>query len=246
MHALLLYWQEESNNARTPTSEPLDFLYELLREERCAPFPPNHLYLGTIHSAKGLEFKHVLLMDGGWRRSNGGRDNNEERRLYYVAMTRAKENLYVYQRTDLDNPFIADLSSDHTLISAPQPSPGLRELALKKQYTRLGPADIFLSYAGTKPAGHPIHAALAILQTGDKLEMKRRNNELLLYSGPLAVAALSQKSAAYWLERLTMIETISISAILRRFADDSEPRYRKRYQVERWEVPMVEIACRWE
>ena len=53
----------------------------------------------TIHKAKGLEFKCVFIisLNNGIIHSNI-KDNNlleEERRLCYVAITRAKEYLYL-------------------------------------------------------------------------------------------------------------------------------------------------------
>ena len=55
--------------------------------------------LSTIHSAKGLEWKHVFvigLLDGlfpSTKSSKTLRDVEEERRLFYVACTRAKDSL---------------------------------------------------------------------------------------------------------------------------------------------------------
>ncbi|MDC1068953.1 ATP-dependent helicase [Candidatus Kapabacteria bacterium] len=56
--------------------------------------------LSTIHSAKGLEWKKVFLvwaLDGRLPsvRSNSIDDIEEERRLFYVASTRAKDDLFV-------------------------------------------------------------------------------------------------------------------------------------------------------
>jgi superfamily I DNA/RNA helicase len=58
--------------------------------------------LMTMHAAKGLEFPVVFIAgceDGliPYRRpsGSGGTDVDEERRLFYVAMTRAKERLYL-------------------------------------------------------------------------------------------------------------------------------------------------------
>lgn len=58
--------------------------------------------LMTVHSAKGLEFPTVFiagLEDGLFpsARSNTDEDIEEERRLCYVAITRAKETLYITQ-----------------------------------------------------------------------------------------------------------------------------------------------------
>ncbi|MDY6294870.1 MAG: ATP-dependent helicase, partial [Schwartzia succinivorans] len=54
--------------------------------------------LMTIHSSKGLEFKVVFIIgcyDGGLPSAHEGIDMHEERRLLYVAITRAKELLYI-------------------------------------------------------------------------------------------------------------------------------------------------------
>lgn len=63
----------------------------------------NAIWLGTIHAAKGLEFNTVFLP--GWERSlfpSEFRDTNqeEERRLAYVAMTRARKRLFISHAND--------------------------------------------------------------------------------------------------------------------------------------------------
>ena len=55
----------------------------------------------TVHASKGLEFKYVFitgLEDGLFpheRDSKIDEDKEEERRLFYVALTRAKEKLFL-------------------------------------------------------------------------------------------------------------------------------------------------------
>lgn len=57
----------------------------------------NVITISTIHSAKGLEWKKVFVlrvMDGAFPSKNG--DDAEERRLFYVAVTRAQESLTLF------------------------------------------------------------------------------------------------------------------------------------------------------
>ncbi len=56
----------------------------------------NKVTLMTVHSAKGLEFRHVFIMGLEEELFPSVRDGDsaeieEERRLFYVALTRAKE-----------------------------------------------------------------------------------------------------------------------------------------------------------
>ncbi len=62
---------------------------------------PQPLWLSSIHSAKGLEYDTVFLIDINrdefpGKSSVSGPLLEEERRLLYVAVTRAKKNLYLF------------------------------------------------------------------------------------------------------------------------------------------------------
>lgn len=65
----------------------------------------NSVTLITVHSAKGLEWPVVLLSTKGFR-YKGSKDAAEEKRLLYVAITRAKEKLLVTY-TDKQQPLIS-------------------------------------------------------------------------------------------------------------------------------------------
>lgn len=59
------------------------------------------VFVMTYHGAKGLEWPVVLLpevVEGitPYRRAQSEEETEEERRMFYVAMTRAKESLYIY------------------------------------------------------------------------------------------------------------------------------------------------------
>ena len=83
-------YELETGGAQTPVEHFMEWLAEWGREARRRQ---RGLLLATAHRAKGLEFDHVAVLDGGWRDANRGEDADASRRLYYVAMTRARKTL---------------------------------------------------------------------------------------------------------------------------------------------------------
>ena len=63
--------------------------------------------LSTVHGSKGLEYDSVIIMDAILPMFPDQRvEIDEERRLFYVAMTRAKNNLLLLKYKDEKQPFI--------------------------------------------------------------------------------------------------------------------------------------------
>jgi len=74
---------------------------ELLEQSKNRENNHNSITFSTMHSSKGLEFKIVYLIDinegiSPHRKAVVEADMAEERRMFYVGMTRAKEQLKVY------------------------------------------------------------------------------------------------------------------------------------------------------
>lgn len=70
--------------------------------------------LSTLHSAKGLEYENVYLIDVNeglmpYKKAVLEQDIEEERRMFYVGMTRAKKNLHLFSVKQL-NQKDADIS----------------------------------------------------------------------------------------------------------------------------------------
>lgn len=117
--------RELTRYARIETELPV-MLDKLLLSQEYDAFgeASEHVHLMTLHAAKGLEFPVVFVVgceDGLVPLQHGGEasDVDEERRLFYVAMTRAKERLYLIRsgkrmlfgevRATRPSPFLTDI-----------------------------------------------------------------------------------------------------------------------------------------
>jgi DNA helicase-2/ATP-dependent DNA helicase PcrA len=85
--------------------------------------------LMTVHAAKGLEFPYVFItgMEEGLfpheRLDDKGIDHEEERRLFYVALTRAEKKVYLTyahmrtifgsQKINVPSSFLNDIDTEH-------------------------------------------------------------------------------------------------------------------------------------
>lgn len=81
---------------KSPESSLDEFLNELTLQSEQDQVEGESIYMMSIHASKGLEFEHVFIigMEEGFLPLVGdGSDLEEERRLGYVSMTRAKDTL---------------------------------------------------------------------------------------------------------------------------------------------------------
>ena len=127
----------ETGGSETAADSFIEWLAEWARDVRRRQ---RGLLLLTAHRAKGLEFAHVVVLDGGWDRIGRDEDRDAPRRLYYVAMTRARQTLALARLSGVQ-PFqhtLSDLPSVQQrkpLANLPPPRP---ELA--RGYRRAQPA----------------------------------------------------------------------------------------------------------
>ncbi len=83
-------------NAPVPTLD--NFLNEVALESDQDQIEGESIYIMSVHASKGLEFEHVFVIgmeDGFFPLTGDGADSEEERRLGYVAFTRAKDKLVI-------------------------------------------------------------------------------------------------------------------------------------------------------
>ena len=237
---LVTDWREEAGDGPVPASRCLEFCYESLGEQRRDGTLGRGVLLSTLHGAKGLEFPHVLIADGPGN-GGAGADPDEQRRLYYVGMTRARETLALGRIPGGDNPDPMLFDGDWLLRSSVDCPPPAREV-LARRYEPLTPADLDLGFAGRRRPEDPIHDRLAALETGSTLTPATSGEGVLLCDASgFAVARLSRRAAARWLSRLGQVESVRVLAMLRRRQDDGDPGYRDACRTRQWEYPLAEI-----
>jgi ATP-dependent DNA helicase RecQ len=243
LQKLLEDWREESQNAELPVKLAAEFVCESLIEQRRELPVSDGVFLSTVHAAKGLEFAHVFVPAGGWDKAAAARQREEERRLYYVAMTRARQTLCLFE-AKRNGGFTGELDGQFLLRRQTVIDETLPIDALDKRYAVLGMKDINLGFAGHKGTQNPIHKALSGLEVDDPLTAKQEGERVLLMHQAVPVAMLSKHAAEVWLERMEQIESIRVLAMVQRRREDEGESYRDHCMVPEWEVPMVEIVFR--
>ncbi len=239
---LLDAWAVESGGAELPVQNALEFLYEACAESRREFTYGEGVTLSTVHAAKGTEYDHVLVI-GPWPLPAPRNKQEEERRTFYVGMTRARQSLAVFDRQDVSPSLPATLTDKWTIRSrfaAAGDPPGAC-----LNYEVLALEDIHLGYPGRFGRHHPIHQALASLQAGDKLSLRpaARSGIGLFDPSERCVGLLSRQAGQRWRDRLPSVRELRVLALVCRKAEqDPDEARRQRCQVPEWEVPIAEVV----
>lgn len=221
----------EYGNCRIAPGTLVDWLYDYAREMRQQP--RQGLFLGTVHAAKGLEFRHVALLDGAW--NTRPEELDEARRLYYVGMTRAEETLTLCQFAP-GNAITAALAD--SVLS--RPAGGGHDPDLDVQYQSLGLQDIDLGFPGRQSPRSPIHEAIRRIEPGDRLILAPEGGRYALRSACGHVVGRTSKS--FKLEIVP--EECEVAGIVTRYAEDAEPEYRGSLPCEHWEIVVPRLKGR--
>ena len=226
----------ETGGAETPVVHFTEWLAEWAREVRRRQ---RGLLLTTAHRAKGLEFDHVAVLDGGWERVEH-RDADSPRRLYYVAMTRARQTLTL-ARFPGAHPFQDALPDSSAVLrrdeplSLPAPAP---ELA--RTYRRLSLGDVDLGFAGRKRPGDRVHRAIASLAPGDPLTVRVESHPWELM-GPTGTV-VGRLSHCFEHPAGTRCVAARVLAVATWNREISGSEYHGSVQCETWEVVVPELV----
>ncbi|MYF28996.1 MAG: hypothetical protein F4169_09045 [Gammaproteobacteria bacterium] len=230
-------YELETGGAETAVAQFIEWLAEWGRDLRRRQ---RGLLLLTAHRAKGLEFDHVVVLDGGWDRVSRGEDADAPRRLYYVAMSRARQtltlacfpNTHPFQKTLQNNPSVLRRQAPITLPPAPP--------ELVRQYKQASLRDVFLSYAGYRHPNHTLHSAIDALSPGDPLHMQAGAGQWqLLDRNGTVVGQLAGSFKAPAGTRCTSASVLAIATWSREY---SAPQYQSGLKCDTWEVVVPELV----
>ncbi len=235
-------FRKESGDANISVREITDYLYDNLAEFRKEHVLGNGVFLSTMHAAKGMEFSHVFIPDGGWHSTLSSPDIEDERRLFYVAMTRSMETLTMLSVKNAHNPHLTLLTPSTFQAIDFTPQVVRTNCAVNRQFQILGLKHLYLGFPGTFPRQAKIHSDLAVLNPGDTVTFSMENGGICVRNcwGEI-VSLLSKAAVPIWEPILPKIEHAKILAMVRRLKTDEASEYQKVSKSEEWELPIIEV-----
>ncbi len=227
----------ETGGGETPVDHFIEWLAEWGRDIRRRQLG---LLLLTAHRAKGLEFDHVAVLDGGWDRVGRGEDPDAPRRLYYVAMTRARQTLTL-AGLDGSRGFHAELTDHPATIRRETAEPPPCSEAMKFHHVRTTPGQVDLGFAGRRRAGDPMHGTIAGLSIGDPLDVRVGDDGRwkLLDRNARTVGRLARSFSPPSGMRF---RSATVFAILEWSRDASDPNWLEAVKCDTWEVVVPELV----
>ncbi|NNK96547.1 MAG: ATP-dependent helicase, partial [Desulfobacterales bacterium] len=240
LRGLIIDWLEETDDRLQPVSQIEEYLYEALSDQHRSQNLGNGVFLSTMHSVKGLEFDHVFVLGGSYSEPRAI-NMEEERRLLYVAMTRARETLQLFEIEASCRPHTAVFSG--MFIKRRSVKPQLSELVQNCRYSLLGMTELYLGYAGGFNGNHQIHTILSRLKVGNTLKVEVQKEHIYLVTGEgVSVARFSKAAKSFWENKISSISEIKVLAMVRwGQATSTGPEYADRFKIDNWEIPICEV-----
>ena len=199
------------------------------------------LALLTVHRAKGLEFDHVVALDGSWSRRGNSEIRSANRRVFYVAMTRARQTLTLIEMASRQpHQFLGELREMPEVHRRRAPDLAAEfpvELAQRRHRTT--PKQVFLSFPGYRVSTNPLHAAIGALAPGDPLRLREAGAHWELLNEEALV--VGQMAGDFKLPPGMQCVGATVFAVLRWRREDSDEEYQARLRCDEWEVVVPEL-----
>ncbi|WP_187394073.1 RecQ family ATP-dependent DNA helicase [Oceaniovalibus sp. ACAM 378] len=218
-----------------PVPDTVEWLAEWSQEIRGVQ---RGLLLLTAHRSKGLEFDHVLILNGGWKALSKGEDGEAPRRLFYVAMTRARRSLAVVT------------SGAHDFVLADSDSELLRKVEIPRevdlphpdQYQLPDLTSVDLSYAGRLPKTSPTHSAIGAAMFDDPVTLEQQQGKWIIFDRDRR--PLGRMAGSWAPPEGTTLVSGKVGAIVRWRKSDSDERYHTYIKHDEWETVLPELVFR--
>ncbi|WP_237273772.1 RecQ family ATP-dependent DNA helicase [Sulfitobacter sp. M22] len=215
-----------------PVPDIVEWLAEWSRDTRS---DQRGLLLLTAHRAKGLEFDHVVILNGGWDKPSKNEDQDAPRRLFYVAMTRAQKSLVVMT------------SGEHALLKTHSPSVLRRGVRLDT--TSTPPARVYqlpdlkysdLSFPGRQGDRHGVHNAIRGCKVGDplRLEFQEPHWELVDLQGNV----MGRMSKSWLHPEGYAFASGTVGAVVHWRKSDGDEKYAHYARRDSWETVLPELV----
>ncbi len=193
------------------------------------------LLLMTAHRAKGLEFDDVVILNGGWDRPSRNEDLDAPRRLFYVAMTRARRSLAVM--TQATHAFLPPEGDN--ILRRQAALPDAKNWPSDRTYLMPDMSQVFIDWPGRLQAGDPCLQAIVQAQVGDSLDLVKDGARWSIHDAKGRV--LIMMKGGWDVPDGQRVVSAEVGAIVTRHALESSEEHRTKLRRESWEVVLPEI-----
>lgn len=223
----------EIGGRNLPAADVIEWLAEWARDSWGEQ---QGLKLLTAHRAKGLEFDDVVILDGGWERPSRSEDQDAPRRLFYVAMTRARRNLIV-----MSNDTHEYLPTQSKAGINRHVTPDLASVPGPRRYFQSAEARMVdLSFAGRQGHNHPVLGAIAAAKIADPVALVRERDRWHLKDSKGRI--LGRMAKNFTPPSNTRFYRGEIAAILRWRKEDADEAFHYAIRRDAWEVVVPELV----
>lgn len=222
----------EVNGKALPTPDVIEWFAEW---SKTSWGEQSGLKLLTAHRAKGLEFDDVVIMDGGWERPSRNEDQDAPRRLFYVAMTRARRNLIVMSNDNHEY-----LPTQSSAVVTRHVVPDLSGTPAKRRYFQSPEMRMVdLSFAGRQGSRHVVHRAISEAHVGGAVQLVQVGDRWHIED--VQGRALGRMSKAFSPPPNAKFVSGEIAAIIKWRKEDADEGFHHLLKRDHWEVVVPEL-----
>ena len=198
------------------------------------------LLLVSAHKAKGLEFDTVVLLDGGWAKISRSEDQDASRRLFYVAMTRARKMLLMAEMND-GNQFVGCIPNA-TSVKRPMFDASVYPETLDHIYRRPPLKDIHIGYPGYFAEINSIHNLIKRLKTNDEINLEHRSAGVFLTN--MDAQIIGKMAGSYRIPDGFELISAHVYAVISHSHALTPVEYQINVRCKHWEVVVPELVYR--